>query len=1014
MMTRTRILSTLMFVCVAVVRGQDSVDVTFRYLAPGKTGVAVPGEFNGWNASSAPMTDIGGGVFVRTVRLRIGGNPNPPAVGVPGAWQYKFWYSGVGSWPSDPLNHHQNASDNNNSFLYTRNPTIYQLLPNQRNPIVATPTPTISAFLFPKLGTVLDTSTISLTIDGAPTRVPGTAYNFSSKQLQYTPSVPLTNGEHIVILRAGASADTVMFSTRAGYIQITTRGGFTTYDSWRSLRGIVQDTSVKSVAVVRNGTDTSYVVPVSGAFSVTDSLEEGTNTFVAWVDSAGQPAGSASVTITRKVVHKPFVRVAVNSSSGSVTFDARLTHDPDGQTVSNFIWLDDPLTPLGLNGRTGSTVSVAKPSKPGEYYYGVTAIDQDGNADTARFYIVVRPDGSVENPAANNNPAWARAARIYFMFPKAMTSEGTINAAAQHLPRIRDLGFSVIWMMPVMKNASPINNGFGPGYNIVDFETVAPEYGTNQDFRNFVSQAHALGLKVILDVTPNHTGRMHPWSVDGHTYGQDSRYWDWYEHTLIQHNTNGLGQSFDAAGFTYYSGFSEQLLNFNWRSVDARMEMIRIYVKWIKDFDIDGYRFDVYWGPHRRYGEQYMGYPVRQALKHVKPEILILGEDDGTGAGTETIYADVTTGGFSGGVDAGYDFKLYFNRIQPFGFTSAWNDGLHSELNNGGYYPGEHALYMRFMESQDEDRIVYFYSSNFTLDAQTTFQRTMPMATVIFTAPGIPMLWNGQEVGWGYGITGAKEARNRSVINWNYQGRGLLSPHYQKLAALRGQFPAFTQHKRDTNGDGQVNTADSSDFVRVLSSSAEVYAFSRPFENQNGLTAVNFTATSQTFTLDLTGAEVLKFSGGIQAGTEYYLNDLYGGSQRKIVGAGLNAVSVTLPPYGSAVFTVSLTSDTLKITNPGPTSVSGDERPATFSLEQNYPNPFNPSTVVSCQFPVASDVRLVVYDLLGREVAVLMDGWKEAGSYQIRFDGSRLASGMYVYRLTAGQYTAARTMMLVK
>ena len=72
-------------------------------------------------------------------------------------------------------------------------------------------------------------------------------------------------------------------------------------------------------------------------------------------------------------------------------------------------------------------------------------------------------------------------------------------------------------MMPVMKNAYPIDQHYGPGYNIVDFYTVAPEYGTNDDFKNFIAQAHALGIKVILDVTPNHTSRSHPWSVDAHT-----------------------------------------------------------------------------------------------------------------------------------------------------------------------------------------------------------------------------------------------------------------------------------------------------------------------------------------------------------------------------------------------------------------------------------------------------------------------------------------------------------------
>ena len=83
---------------------------------------------------------------------------------------------------------------------------------------------------------------------------------------------------------------------------------------------------------------------------------------------------------------------------------------------------------------------------------------------------------------------------------------------------------------------------------------------------------------------------------------------------------------------------------------------------WIKEYGVDGYRFDVYWGPHRRYGEAAMGKPVRDALERIKPDILLLAEDDGTGAGTEVIYADNVFGDVNGGVDAAYDFKLYFNQ----------------------------------------------------------------------------------------------------------------------------------------------------------------------------------------------------------------------------------------------------------------------------------------------------------------------------------------------------------------
>jgi hypothetical protein len=88
--------------------------------------------------------------------------------------------------------------------------------------------------------------------------------------------------------------------------------------------------------------------------------------------------------------------------------------------------------------------------------------------------------------------------------------------------------------------------------------------------------------------------------------------------------------------------------------------------------------------------------------------------------------------------------------------------------------------------------------------------------------------------------------------------------------------------------------------------------------------------------------------------------------------------------------------------------------PATFALEQNYPNPFNPKTVVSSQLPVASWVRLVVYDLLGREVKVLMDERKEAGKHSVEFDASGLASGVYFYRMTAGAFVTAKQMLLVK
>jgi glycosidase len=1024
-------------------RAQDSVDVTFRYSAPAVyTGVSVPGEFNGWNNTAWPMTSQGGNLWTLTRRLRVGGNPSPAPVGVPGAWQYKFYPTGTsGEWPNDPLNHHVNTADNSNTFLYTKDPTIYQFLPNQRSVqgALGVSLPTISAYIFPKVGAEVDTGTIAVRIDSVTYSGIGSSYNPSTRQLTFVPPVPLASGTHTVILRAGSTAggtnaDTVTFATLAGTVQITSRGNYTTRVPSRTIRGLVQDTSVHTVRVVRNGVDTTLGSVAAGRFEVGVTLKEGLNTLRALADSAGTLLSSDPVSFTLFVNHAPYAQIVV-SAAGGILLQAGASTDPDtGQSAQlTFLWSEDPANPapLGINGSVSATLTLPVPSLQGEYYMGLVATDPDGNRDTTRSYFTIRRGGSVQIPSIAGNPAWAKQANVYFLFPKAMSSEGTLNAAAAHLQRIRDLGFNVIWMMPVMDNASPINNGYGPGYDIVDFYNVAPEYGTNQDFKSFVAQAHTLGMKVILDVTPNHTSRQHPWCIDAHTFKKDSPYWPWYEHNTITANTNGLGDCLDLDGFNYYCGFSTELQNYNWSDPDAQAEMINVYRTWVREFGIDGYRLDVYWGPHRRYGEAIMGKPVRDALKHIRPDILLLGEDDGTGPGTEVIYADRASGGINGGLDASYDFKMYFNAVRNFAFNPSAVSNLNSQILNGGFYPGENALYLRFMESQDEDRIYYAVPSGsspstyYDADPATAFKKTMPMASVVFTAPGFPMLWNGQEVGWGYGISGPKEARNRSVINWNYQGKGLLSPHYQKLAHLRGQFPAFTWHKRDTNGDGSVTATDSSDFVTLGTTDGNVYAFSRPYTDQNGLTVVNFTGNSLGVTVLLNTPGAFLFSGGIQPGSSYYMNDLLSNTRWQIRGADFSSgMLLTLPPYGSAIFSVSTSPDSLRIQNPV-TDVSPQQAlPSEYSLDQNYPNPFNPATTVRFAMPEAGSVSLKVYDVLGREVAVLAGGDYPAGVHALVWNGRNtigmpVGSGVYVYRLVVTgangtEKTLVRKMALVK
>ncbi len=102
-------------------------------------------------------------------------------------------------------------------------------------------------------------------------------------------------------------------------------------------------------------------------------------------------------------------------------------------------------------------------------------------------------------------------------------------------------------------------------------------------------------------------------------------------------------------------------------------------------------------------------------------------------------------------------------------------------------------------------------------------------------------------------------------------------------------------------------------------------------------------------------------------------------------------------------------------TSAAPSAIEPQTAPTSaFELYPNYPNPFNPKTVVSGQWTANSFVRLAVYDVLGREVAVLANGRYPAGRYSFTFDGANLASGVYFYRLTAGSFSAVRTMLLLR
>ena len=150
-------------------------------------------------------------------------------------------------------------------------------------------------------------------------------------------------------------------------------------------------------------------------------------------------------------------------------------------------------------------------------------------------------------------------------------------------------------------------------------------------------------------------------------------------------------------------------------------------------------------------------------------------------------------------------------------------------------------------------------------------------------------------------------------------------------------------------------------------------------------------------------------------------NDVTTSAMRLVLDPAAATLTVTPTAASSAMVTIwgidrerLMISATTTITVISGVGTESEELPTEVALSQNYPNPFNPQTTIDYALPKASDVSLIVYDMLGREVDVLLDGPQAAGRHTVRFGANHLPNGTYVYRLVAADKTITRTMVLVK
>ncbi|MDE3234693.1 MAG: 1,4-alpha-glucan branching protein [Bacteroidota bacterium] len=166
---------------------------------------------------------------------------------------------------------------------------------------------------------------------------------------------------------------------------------------------------------------------------------------------------------------------------------------------------------------------------------------------------------------------WAQHANIYEVNIRQYTTEGTFLAFRKHLPRLQQMGVDILWLMPITPISKKERQGsLGSYYACSSYTSVNPEFGTLEDFGKLVKEAHALGMKVIIDWVANHTGWDHHWTIE---------HPDWMMRDADGH-------------FIERNGWKD-VIDLNYENEEMRKAMIEAMLFWVKEYDIDGFRCDM-------------------------------------------------------------------------------------------------------------------------------------------------------------------------------------------------------------------------------------------------------------------------------------------------------------------------------------------------------------------------------------------------------------------------------------
>ncbi|HNV97733.1 MAG TPA: alpha-amylase family glycosyl hydrolase [Chitinophagales bacterium] len=340
--------------------------------------------------------------------------------------------------------------------------------------------------------------------------------------------------------------------------------------------------------------------------------------------------------------------------------------------------------------------------------------------------------------AQTQMPDWAKSAVIYEVNIRQYTPEGTFNAFTAHLPRLKEMGVDILWLMPVQPIGELNRKGsLGSYYSIQNYTATNPEFGTMKDFKKMVDEAHKLGMYVILDWVGNHTSWDHAWITDHPEY----------------YTTDKNGKIIPpVADWT-------DVADLNYDNMNMRKAMIHDMAYWIKEGNIDGFRCDV----AMMVPDAFWQYAFNE-MREIKPELFMLAEAEGPGFikdGFNMVY--------------GWDRHHAMNKIAQKKGTIDHLDSLIMK-DIAGYPAG--SVWMNFTSNHDEN------SWN-----GTEFERmgdgARAFATLSATLPGMLLMYSGQEVG----LDRRLKFFDKDSISWVDDKQ--FTPFYSKLIEIKTANPAL-------------------------------------------------------------------------------------------------------------------------------------------------------------------------------------------------------------------------------